>query len=156
RAAKGKAYAERVLSKQVAAGKRTEADAAAVLARITPAGDAAGLAGADLVIEAVFEDPGLKARVFGGGADVVAPDALLASNTSTLPITGLAHAVDRPADFIGLHFFSPAERMELVEIIAGEQTSDAALAKAFDVVLQLGKTPIVVGDGRGFFTSRVI
>jgi 3-hydroxyacyl-CoA dehydrogenase / enoyl-CoA hydratase / 3-hydroxybutyryl-CoA epimerase len=146
----------RALGKQVAAGRRTEADAAAVLARITPAREAAGLAGADLVIEAVFEDPDLKARVLGEAADVVAPDALLASNTSTLPITGLARAVDRPQDFIGLHFFSPAERMELVEIVVGEQTSDATLARAFDVVRQLGKTPIVVGDGRGFFTSRVI
>jgi 3-hydroxyacyl-CoA dehydrogenase/enoyl-CoA hydratase/3-hydroxybutyryl-CoA epimerase len=156
RAEEGRAYAERALNKQVAAGKRTEADAAAVLARITPAGEVADLADADLVIEAVFEDPDLKAQVFGEVAGVVAPDALLASNTSTLPITGLARAVDRPQDFIGLHFFSPAERMELVEIIVGEQTSDATLAKAFDVVLQLGKTPIVVGDGRGFFTSRVI
>jgi 3-hydroxyacyl-CoA dehydrogenase / enoyl-CoA hydratase / 3-hydroxybutyryl-CoA epimerase len=156
RAAKGKAYAEQMLNRQVTAGKRTEADAAAVLARIRPAGTVADLAGADLVIEAVFEDPELKARVFGEIAGVVAPDALLASNTSTLPITDLARAVDRPQDFIGLHFFSPAERMELVEIIVGEQTSDATLAKAFDVVLQLGKTPIVVGDGRGFFTSRVI
>jgi len=156
RAAKGKAYAERVLKRQVAAGKRTEADAAAVLARINPVDTVAGLAGADLVIEAVFEDPELKARVFGEIAGALAPGALLASNTSTLPITDLARAVDRPQDFIGLHFFSPAERMELVEIIVGEQTSDATLAKAFDVVLQLGKTPIVVGDGRGFFTSRVI
>jgi 3-hydroxyacyl-CoA dehydrogenase/enoyl-CoA hydratase/3-hydroxybutyryl-CoA epimerase len=156
RAEEGRAYAERALNKQVAAGKRTEADAATVLARITPACEVADLAGADLVIEAVFEDPNLKAQVFCEVVGVVAPDALLASNTSTLPITGLARAVDRPQDFIGLHFFSPAERMELVEIIVGEQTSDATLAKAFDVVLQLGKTPIVVGDGRGFFTSRVI
>jgi 3-hydroxyacyl-CoA dehydrogenase/enoyl-CoA hydratase/3-hydroxybutyryl-CoA epimerase len=156
KAEKGKAYAERVLGKQVAAGQRTAADAAAVLARIIPTGDAADLAGADLVIEAVFEEPSLKAQVFGEVAGIVAPDALLASNTSTLPITGLATAVDRPQDFIGLHFFSPAERMELVEIIVGERTSDATVARAFDVVRQLGKTPIVVGDGRGFFTSRVI
>ncbi len=156
RAAKGKAYAERMLSRQVGAGKRTEADAAAVLARIEPVGTVADVAGVDLVIEAVFEDPDLKARVFGEVTGVVAPDALFASNTSTLPITDLARAVDRPQDFIGLHFFSPAERMELVEIIVGEQSSAATVAKAFDVVLQLGKTPIVVGDGRGFFTSRVI
>ncbi|MEV7863792.1 3-hydroxyacyl-CoA dehydrogenase NAD-binding domain-containing protein [Streptomyces hirsutus] len=155
-AERGKAYAERALRKQVAAGKRTEADAAAVLARIKPTGETADLAGADLVIEAVFEDPDLKAKVFGEVLGMVAPDALLASNTSTLPISGLAKAVDRPEDFIGLHFFSPVERMDLVEIVVGEQTSDATLAKAFDVVRQLRKTPIVVGDGRGFFTSRVI
>ncbi|MDH6291988.1 3-hydroxyacyl-CoA dehydrogenase NAD-binding domain-containing protein [Rhodococcus opacus] len=156
RAEKGKVYAEKVLSKQVASGKRAEAEAAAILARITPTGDAAALAGADLVIEAVFEDPDLKARVFEEVLDVVAPDALLTSNTSTLPISDLSSGVNRPADFIGLHFFSPVERMDLVEIIVGDQTSDATVAKAFDVVLQLGKTPIVVGDGRGFFTSRVI
>jgi 3-hydroxyacyl-CoA dehydrogenase/enoyl-CoA hydratase/3-hydroxybutyryl-CoA epimerase len=155
-AERGRAYAERALGKQIAAGHRTEAEAAAVLARIVPVADVAGLAGADLVIEAVFEDPDLKARVLGEVLGVVAPDALLASNTSTLPISGLAAAVDRPADFLGLHFFSPVERMELVEIVVGERTGDAALAKAFDVVRQLGKTPIVVGDGRGFFTSRVI
>ena len=156
RAAKGREYVERVLSKQVAAGRRTDADAAEILARVTSTGDIAELAGADLVIEAVFEDPDLKADVFKRVQGVVAPDALLTSNTSTLPISALAKSVDRPADFIGLHFFSPVERMDLVEIIVGEQTSDATLAKAFDIVLQLGKTPIVVGDGRGFFTSRVI
>jgi 3-hydroxyacyl-CoA dehydrogenase/enoyl-CoA hydratase/3-hydroxybutyryl-CoA epimerase len=156
RAAKGREYVERVLSKQVAAGRRTDADAAEILARVTSTGDIADLTGADLVIEAVFEDPKLKAEVFKRVQGVVAPDALLTSNTSTLPISGLAKSVDRPADFIGLHFFSPVERMDLVEIIVGEQTSDATLAKAFDIVLQVGKTPIVVGDGRGFFTSRVI
>lgn len=152
----GKAYAEKVLRKQVAAGKRPAADAEAILTRITPTSDVADLSGCDLVIEAVFEDPDLKAKVFGEVVDIVSPDALLSSNTSTLPISGLARSVGRSADFIGLHFFSPVERMELVEIIVGEQTSDATLAKAFDVVRQLGKTPIVVGDGRGFFTSRVI
>ncbi|WP_322544766.1 3-hydroxyacyl-CoA dehydrogenase NAD-binding domain-containing protein [Rhodococcoides fascians] len=155
-AERGKAYAERSLAKQVAKGTRTNEEAAAILARIHPAENAAALSGADLVIEAVFEDPALKARVFAEVLDVVAPDALLASNTSTLPISDLAAGVDRPADFIGLHFFSPVERMDLVEIIVGEQTSDATVAKAFDVVQQLRKTPIVVGDGRGFFTSRVI
>ena len=155
-AERGRAYAEKVLGKQVARGSRTEQAAAEILARIHPVADAADLAGVDLVIEAVFEDYDLKARVFGEVLDVVAPDAVLASNTSTLPIGELASAVDRPADFIGLHFFSPAERMELVEIVVGEQTSDATLAKAFDIALQLRKTPIVVGDGRGFFTSRVI
>jgi 3-hydroxyacyl-CoA dehydrogenase / enoyl-CoA hydratase / 3-hydroxybutyryl-CoA epimerase len=108
------------------------------------------------VIEAVFEDPALKKKVFGEILDVVEPDALLCSNTSTLPITDLASAVDRPEDFVGLHFFSPVDKMPLVEIVRGEQTSDAALAAAVDVVQQIRKTPIVVNDSRGFFTSRVI
>ncbi|MFE5703268.1 3-hydroxyacyl-CoA dehydrogenase NAD-binding domain-containing protein [Rhodococcus koreensis] len=155
-AQRGKSYAEKALAKDVAKGRRSQEDADAVLARIHPTADVADLAGADLVIEAVFEDPTLKAKVFGEILDVVAPDALLTSNTSTLPIGDLAQGVNRPEDFIGLHFFSPVERMDLVEIIVGAETSDATLAKAFDVVRQLGKTPIVVGDGRGFFTSRVI
>ncbi len=116
----------------------------------------ADLAGADLVIEAVFESPELKHRVFQEIQDVVAPDALLCSNTSTLPITTLARGVRRQEDFIGLHFFSPVDRMPLVEIIVGEKTGEAALARAFDVVQQIRKTPIVVNDSRGFFTSRVI
>ncbi len=107
------------------------------------------------MIEAVFESQQLKHQVFGEIEDVVEPDALLCSNTSTLPITGLATGVKRQADFIGLHFFSPVEQMPLVEIIVGEQTSDEALAKAYDVVRQIKKTPIVVNDSRGFFTSRV-
>ncbi|QYB00282.1 enoyl-CoA hydratase/isomerase family protein (plasmid) [Rhodococcus sp. USK10] len=155
-AQRGKSYAEKALAKDVVKGRRSQEDADAVLARIHPTADVADLAGADLVIEAVFEDPTLKAKVFGEILDVVAPDALLTSNTSTLPISELAQGVNRPEDFIGLHFFSPVERMDLVEIIVGAETSDATLAKAFDVVRQLGKTPIVVGDGRGFFTSRVI
>ncbi|UGT62460.1 3-hydroxyacyl-CoA dehydrogenase NAD-binding domain-containing protein [Nocardia asteroides] len=155
-AERGRDHARKVLGKEVAAGKRTRESADAVLALITPTADVADLAGADLVIEAVFEDPGLKHRVFGEVLDVIAPDALLASNTSTLPITGLADGVPRPEDFIGLHFFSPVERMELIEIVVGDKTSDATLAAAFDIAGQLGKTPIVVGDGRGFFTSRVI
>ncbi|MCV7223502.1 3-hydroxyacyl-CoA dehydrogenase NAD-binding domain-containing protein [Mycolicibacterium elephantis] len=156
RARRGRGYAERVLAKQVSAGRRSQDDADAVLARITATGDLADLTGCDLVIEAVFEDPELKADVLAEIIEVVADDAVIASNTSTLPITGLAESVDRPADFIGLHFFSPVERMDLVEIIVGHRTSDATLAKAFDIVRQLGKTPIVVGDARGFFTSRVI
>src|SRR6266511_4491679 len=113
------------------------------------------LAGCDLVIEAVFEDPGLKNKVFAEIASVVEPDALLCSNTSTLPITGLADGVDRPEDFVGMHFFSPVDKMPLVELIVGRKTSDEALAKAYDVVRQIRKTPIVVNDSRGFFTSRV-
>jgi 3-hydroxyacyl-CoA dehydrogenase/enoyl-CoA hydratase/3-hydroxybutyryl-CoA epimerase len=127
-----------------------------MLARITPTADAADLAGCDLVIEAVFEDPSLKHQVFAEVLSHVDPDALLCSNTSTLPITELAAGVERPEDFIGLHFFSPVDKMPLVEIIKGAQTSDAALAKAYDVVLQIRKTPIVVKDSRGFYTSRVI
>ena len=108
------------------------------------------------MIEAVFEDPTLKAQVFGEIQDVVNPDALLCSNTSTLPITELAEGVNRPDDFIGLHFFSPVDKMPLVEIIRGAKTTDVAVAKALDVVMAIRKTPIVVNDSRGFYTSRVI
>lgn len=155
-AERGKAYSAKVLGKQVTRGQRTQESADEVLGRILPTADVADLAGADLVIEAVFEDAALKKRVFAEVIDVVAPDALLGSNTSTLPVTDLADGVPRPDDFIGLHFFSPVERMDLVEIIVGDKTSDATLAKAFDIARQMRKTPIVVGDGRGFFTSRVI
>ncbi|GIE95412.1 3-hydroxyacyl-CoA dehydrogenase NAD-binding domain-containing protein [Paractinoplanes rishiriensis] len=127
-----------------------------LLARITATADVADLAGADLVIEAVFEDVALKQRVFAEIEDVVAPGALLCSNTSTLPITLLADGVRRPADFIGLHFFSPVDKMPLVEVIPGAKTGDEAVRRALDVVRRLRKTPIVVNDSRGFFTSRVI
>ncbi|MBM2616278.1 enoyl-CoA hydratase/isomerase family protein [Actinoplanes sp. LDG1-06] len=123
---------------------------------ITTTADVADLAGCDVVIEAVFEDPALKRDVFAEVLPVVAPDALLASNTSTLPITGLAEGVSRPGDFIGMHFFSPVGKMPLLEIVVGARTSDAAVARAFDLGRRIGKTPIVVNDGRGFFTSRVI
>ncbi|HEX2301620.1 MAG TPA: 3-hydroxyacyl-CoA dehydrogenase NAD-binding domain-containing protein [Pseudonocardiaceae bacterium] len=155
-AEKGKNYSVTLLDKAVSRGRSTPEKRDATLARITPTADPADLAGCDLVIEAVFEDPELKKKVFGEIVEVAAPDALLCSNTSTLPITDLAAAVPRPADFIGLHFFSPVDKMPLVEIIRGEQTSDAALAAAIDVVQQIRKTPIVVNDSRGFFTSRVI
>ena len=155
-AEKGKAYSAGILDKAVSRGKMTREAADAVLARIHPTADPADASGADLVIEAVFESPELKGKVFQEIQDVLAPDALLGSNTSTLPITGLAHAVTRPADFIGLHFFSPVDKMPLLEIIVGEQTSDAAIAKAFDLARQIKKTPIIVNDSRGFFTSRVI
>ncbi|MET9554627.1 3-hydroxyacyl-CoA dehydrogenase NAD-binding domain-containing protein [Streptomyces sp. NPDC006645] len=155
-AARGKAYSEKLLAKAVARGRTTEAGRDAVLARITPTAEAADLAGCDAVIEAVFEDTALKHTVFQEIQDVVEPDALLCSNTSTLPITALADGVTRPADFIGLHFFSPVDKMPLVEIIKGEKTGDEALARAFDLVRQIKKTPIVVNDSRGFFTSRVI
>ncbi|GAB2571250.1 3-hydroxyacyl-CoA dehydrogenase [Paractinoplanes abujensis] len=123
---------------------------------ITTTADVAALTGCDVVIEAVFEDPELKRQVFAEVLPVLAPDALLASNTSTLPITGLATGVERPGDFIGMHFFSPVAKMPLLEIVVGAQTSDAAVARAFDLGRLIGKTPIVVNDGRGFFTSRVI
>ncbi|WP_343036534.1 3-hydroxyacyl-CoA dehydrogenase NAD-binding domain-containing protein [Flexivirga aerilata] len=155
-AEKGKDYSKGLLDKAIARGRSTQEKADALLARITPTGDPAALAGCDTVIEAVFEDPALKQKVFGEIVDHVAPDAVLCTNTSTLPITELAKGVQRPADFIGLHFFSPVDKMQLVEIIVGAETSDETLAAAYDLVLQIGKTPIVVQDSRGFFTSRVI
>ena len=153
---KGKDYSRKLLEKAVAGGKLTEAGRDQVLARITPTGDARDLAGCDLVVEAVFENAELKRKVFGEVEAILAPDALLASNTSTLPISSLAQAVSRKADFIGLHFFSPVDKLPLLEIIRGEQTSDEALARALDFAQQIKKTPIVVNDSRGFFTSRVI
>ncbi|MFZ2016586.1 MAG: 3-hydroxyacyl-CoA dehydrogenase NAD-binding domain-containing protein [Nocardioides sp.] len=155
-AERGKGYSEKLNAKGVERGKLTQEKADELLARITPTADPADLTGCDLVIEAVFEDPSLKHQVFAEILPHVNDDALLCSNTSTLPITELSTGVERPEDFIGLHFFSPVDKMPLVEIIKGEQTSDAALAKAYDVVLQIRKTPIVVNDSRGFYTSRVI
>ncbi|WP_215454145.1 3-hydroxyacyl-CoA dehydrogenase NAD-binding domain-containing protein [Streptomyces sp. ATCC 21386] len=155
-AAKGKGYSEKLCAKAVAKGRTTQEKADALLALITPTADPADLAGCDAVIEAVFENTELKHKVFQEIEGVVAPDALLCSNTSTLPITELAEGVVRRSDFIGLHFFSPVDKMPLVEIIKGEQTGDEALARAFDLVRQIKKTPIVVNDSRGFFTSRVI
>ena len=153
---KGKAYSEKILSKAVERGKMDEKKKSEILDRITATTEANDFKGCDLVIEAVFEDPSLKAQVFGEIQDVVNSDALLCSNTSTLPITDLAEGVNRPDDFIGLHFFSPVDKMPLVEIIRGAKTNDVAVAKALDVVMQIRKTPIVVNDSRGFYTSRVI
>ena len=155
-AEKGKAYTATLNAKGIERGKLTAEKADALLGRITATADPADLAGCDLVIEAVFEDPALKAKVFAEVLPFVNDDALLCSNTSTLPITELAAGVDRPSDFIGLHFFSPVDKMPLVEIIRGAETSDVALARAYDVVQQIRKTPIVVNDSRGFYTSRVI
>ncbi|MBA5220322.1 3-hydroxyacyl-CoA dehydrogenase NAD-binding domain-containing protein [Streptomyces jietaisiensis] len=155
-AVKGKGYSEKLCAKAVSRGRTTQDKADALLARITPTAEAADLAGCDAVIEAVFEDTSLKHKVFQEVQQVVAPDALLCSNTSTLPITALAEGVERQSDFIGLHFFSPVDKMPLVEIIKGERTGEEALARAFDLVRQINKTPIVVNDSRGFFTSRVI
>ena len=155
-AQKGKEYSAKLLAKKLEKGRTTQEKVDAFLARITPTDDYADLEGCDLVVEAVFESVELKHQVFGDLQKVVKPDALLGSNTSTLPITSLAEGVDRPEDFIGIHFFSPVDKMPLVEIIAGEKTDDAAIAGALDYVKQIRKTPIVVNDSRGFFTSRVI
>lgn len=155
-AEKGKAYSAKLLEKQVSRGRLTPEKRDAQLALIKPTADAQDLAGCDLVIEAVFENQALKHKVFQEIEDIVLPEAVLGSNTSSLPITGLAEGVKRKENFIGLHFFSPVDKMPLVEIIRGKETSDATLAKAIDIVLQLRKTPIVVNDARGFFTTRVI
>ena len=155
-ASRGKGYAQRLEAKAVQAGRTTQDASDALLARIHLAEGLAGLAGVDFVVEAVFENQELKHKVFQEIEDVVEPNALLGSNTSTLPITGLATGVKRQEDFIGIHFFSPVDKMPLVEIIKGEKTSDEALARVFDYTLAIGKTPIVVNDSRGFFTSRVI
>src|ERR1700741_5067770 len=155
-AQKAKGYAEKLEAKALQRGKTTEEKSKALLDRITPTADAADFKGVDFVIEAVFESQELKHKVFGEIEDIVEPNALLGSNTSTLPITGLATGVKRQEDFIGIHFFSPVDKMPLVEIIKGEKTSDEALARVFDYTLAIGKTPIVVNDSRGFFTSRVI
>ncbi len=153
---KGEGYSEKLCAKAVSRGRMTQDKADALLARITPTADPRDLAGCDTVIEAVFEDTALKHKVFQEIQDIVEPDALLCSNTSTLPITLLAECLERPVDFVGLHFFSPVDKMPLVEIIKGGKTGEAALARAFDLVRQIQKTPIVVNDSRGFFTSRVI
>jgi len=155
-AQRGKGYSEKLEAKAVERGRTTQEKSQALLDRIKPTADVADLAGVDFVIEAVFENSELKHKVFGEIEDIVAPNAILGSNTSTLPITGLATAVKRQEDFIGIHFFSPVDKMPLVEIIKGEKTSDEALARVFDYVLAIGKTPIVVNDSRGFYTSRVI
>jgi 3-hydroxyacyl-CoA dehydrogenase / enoyl-CoA hydratase / 3-hydroxybutyryl-CoA epimerase len=155
-AQKGKGYSEGLEAKALSKGRTTEQKSKALLDRITPTADPAFLAGVDFVIEAVFESQDLKHKVFHEIEDIVEPNALLGSNTSTLPITGLATGVKRQEDFVGIHFFSPVDKMPLVEIIKGEKTSDEALARVFDYVLAIGKTPIVVNDSRGFYTSRVI
>lgn len=154
-AEKGKAHSAALLDKKVARGQLSREQREAILTRIDTTQDDADLAGCDLIIEAVFEDRELKARVSSAAQTVVGPDAVIASNTSTLPISSLATAVPNQSKFIGLHFFSPVEKMPLVEIIKGVHTSDETLARGFDFVLQIKKTPIVVNDSRGFFTSRV-
>lgn len=152
---KGKAYSQGLLDKAVKKGRRTAEQRDTLQARITPTTDFAALAGCELVIEAVFEDRAVKAEVTRRAEAALGDSAVFASNTSTLPITGLAQASARPAQFIGLHFFSPVDKMPLVEIIVGRETSNETLARGFDFVQQIGQVPIVVNDSRGFYTSRV-
>lgn len=154
-AERGKSYSDELLKKRVSRGKMSQDKAEATLGRILATTDFNDLKGCDLVIEAVFEDRSIKAEVTQKAEAVLGEDAIFASNTSTLPITGLAEASKRPAQFIGLHFFSPVDKMPLVEIIMGKDTSQHTLAWALDFVQQIKKTPIVVNDSRGFYTSRV-
>ena len=152
---KGKGYSEKAFGKLIAKGLLTQDKADAMLARIIPTDDFAKLKGCQMVIEAVFEDTAVKAEATHKAEQYLPADAVFATNTSTLPIGDLAAASSRPAQFIGTHFFSPVDRMGLVEIIMGKQTAPETLAKALDLVAQLRKTPIVVNDSRGFYTSRV-
>jgi 3-hydroxyacyl-CoA dehydrogenase/enoyl-CoA hydratase/3-hydroxybutyryl-CoA epimerase len=153
-AEKGKAYSEKLLAKRVERGRMSEDQKADILGLILPTADDKDLQGCDLIIEAVFENMGLKHQITRELESRLAEGGVWGSNTSTLPITQLAGASDKPDNFIGIHFFSPVDKMPLVEIICGEQTSDETLARAFDYVQQIRKTPIVVNDSLGFFTSR--
>jgi 3-hydroxyacyl-CoA dehydrogenase / enoyl-CoA hydratase / 3-hydroxybutyryl-CoA epimerase len=154
-AEKGKAYSQRLVEKDVSRGKISKEKGEALLALITPSTDYALAEGADIVVEAVFENPEIKAEVTRRIEERIGPNAVMGTNTSTLPITGLAKASKRPANFIGIHFFSPVERMGLVEIIMGKETTQETLAKTIDYVLKIRKTPVAVNDHRGFYTSRV-
>ncbi|MFA4950741.1 3-hydroxyacyl-CoA dehydrogenase NAD-binding domain-containing protein [Brevundimonas sp.] len=151
---KGKAHVEELLKKRLSRGQITQDKFDALLASVTATTDYDHIKGSDLVIEAVFENREIKAEVTKRAEAQLAPGAIFGSNTSTLPITGLAEASVRPEDFIGIHFFSPVDKMMLVEIILGEKTGEAAIAKSLDYILKIKKTPIVVNDGRGFYTSR--
>ena len=153
-AEKGKAYTHNLLAKRVAKGRMTEEAMQTILDRITPTASNDDLQGCDLIIEAVFENIKLKHQITAELEGYLAPGGVWGSNTSTLPITQLAEGSQTPENFIGIHFFSPVDKMPLVEIICGDKTSDEALAKAFDYTLQIKKTPIVVNDSLGFFTSR--
>ncbi|WP_319530706.1 FAD-dependent oxidoreductase [uncultured Cohaesibacter sp.] len=155
-AEKGKGHIAENLAGQMKKGRTTEEKVKALLDRVTPTADYAALKGCDLVIEAVFEDPELKASIFKQIEAVVGTDCPIASNTSTLPISGLAKAVSDPANFIGIHFFSPVDKMMLVEVIKGKQTGDAAIGTALDFVSKIKKTPILVNDGRGFYANRSV
>ena len=154
-AEKGKARYAAVLEKEIQRGRRTREQADQILSRILTTADYQRLAGCDLVIEAVFEDVAIKAQVTRAAAAVIGPQSIFATNTSTLPITDLAAAYSRPEQFVGLHFFSPVERMPIVEVIVGRKTDESTLAAALDFVGQLRMTPILVRDSRGFYTSRV-
>ena len=154
-AERGKAYSEGLLHKAIKRGYSTEEKARALLNMIHPTTDYADLEGCELVIEAVFESREIKAVVTARTEAVIPENAIFASNTSTLPITGLAEASKRPESFIGLHFFSPVDKMPLVELIVGEKSSDEAIARGLDYIQQIRKTPIVVNDSPGFYTSRV-
>ena len=153
---RGKAYSEGLLDKGIARKKVTAEKKAEVLGRILATTDYAALAGCDLIVEAVFEDPKVKAEVTAKVEAVVGKDCIFATNTSTLPISSLAKASQRPEQFIGIHFFSPVDKMMLVEIIRGKATGDTAVAKALDYVRQIRKTPIVVNDARFFYANRCI
>ncbi|MES2972860.1 MAG: 3-hydroxyacyl-CoA dehydrogenase NAD-binding domain-containing protein [Pseudomonadota bacterium] len=154
KAEQGKSYSIKLTQPRVDKGRMSPHDQTELLRRITATDKAADLQGCDLIIEAVFENRELKARVTKEAEPMLAPGGFFASNTSTLPISGLAHASTRPEKFIGIHFFSPVDKMKLVEIIRGKQTDDETVARAFDYVQALGKIPIVVNDSRGFYTSR--
>ncbi len=153
-AEKGKAYSDELLKKRISRGKMTKEQAQAILDRIHATDDPKAVAGADMIIEAVFENPELKARVTKETEAVIGEDKIYGSNTSTIPISLLANASARPENFIGVHFFSPVDKMPLVEIIVGNKTNDRAIAAAIDYVVAINKIPIVVNDSRGFFTSR--
>jgi 3-hydroxyacyl-CoA dehydrogenase/enoyl-CoA hydratase/3-hydroxybutyryl-CoA epimerase len=153
---KGKAHSHKLMTEQVNRGRASTAERDALLARITATPDYSALAGVDLIIEAVFEDRKIKAEAIAKAEAVLGDNAIFSSNTSTLPISSLAQSSKRPERFIGVHFFSPVERMMLVEIILGKETKEPALAAALDFVRVLRKTPIVVNDSRGFYTSRVV
>jgi len=155
-AEKGKAYSTGILDKAIKRGRSTEDKKAALLGMIKTTSDYADLEGCDLIIEAVFEDPAVKAEVTAKAEAVIPDTAIFASNTSTLPITSLAQASRRPEQFIGIHFFSPVDKMLLVEIIKGAQTGARAVAKSLDYVRQIRKTPIVVNDARFFYANRCI
>jgi len=155
-AEKGKDYSKKLLDKRVSRGKMTQEKADAVLALIKPTTSYDDVKGADFVVEAVFENREIKAEVTKKAEAQLGPNAVFGSNTSTLPITGLAEASERPANFIGVHFFSPVDKMGLVELILGKQTTKETVAKAIDYVLKIKKTPIVVNDSRGFYTSRIV
>ncbi|GAJ95048.1 FAD-dependent oxidoreductase [Rhizobium rhizogenes] len=155
-AGKGKSVGEGLVKDAVGKGRLTQEDGAALLSRITPSATYPDLSDADLVIEAVFEDREVKKAVIEAVEAVLPEGAIFASNTSTLPISGLAKNSKRPADFIGVHFFSPVEKMMLTEVILGKETGDRALAVALDYVAAIKKTPIVVNDTRGFFVNRCV